>query len=92
MYETGIIESPVKVAEVWRAEFDGLVGAGGAFVLTNHPFLTGRPGRAAVLDALIADAVADERVWVCAMDELATHVRGLGLAPRSITRPEPTDS
>ena len=88
-YETGIIESPAKVAEVWRAEYEGLIAAGGAFVLTNHPFLSGRPGRARVLERLIADAVADPRVWVCAMDELAGHVRGLGLAPRAITRPAP---
>ena len=81
----------MKVGEVWRAEYDGLVAEGGAFVLTNHPFLSGRPGRAAVLDRLIADAVADPRVWVCAMDELAGHVRSLGLRPRAVTRPAPPD-
>jgi peptidoglycan/xylan/chitin deacetylase (PgdA/CDA1 family) len=87
MYETGIIESPRKVEEVWRAEYDGLVDAGGCFVLTNHPFLSGRPGRAAVLDRLIADAVADERVWVASMEEIAQQVRGQRLRPRAVTRP-----
>jgi peptidoglycan/xylan/chitin deacetylase (PgdA/CDA1 family) len=89
VYDGGIIESPVKVDQVWRAEYDALVDDGGAFVLTNHPFLSGRPGRAAVLDRLIADAVADPRVWVCAMDELAAHVRSLALRPRAVTRPTP---
>ena len=89
MYETGVIESPRKVDEVWRAEYDGLVAAGGAFVLTNHPFLTGRPGRAAVLDRLVADAVADARVWVASMEEIAVHVRTLSLRPRAVTRPTP---
>lgn len=87
VYETGMIASPPRVAEVWRAEYDGLVAEGGAFVLTNHPFLTGRPGRAAVLERLIADAVADERVWVCSMEEMASHVRTLGLRPRAVTKP-----
>ena len=91
VYETGMIASPPRAEEVWRAEYDGLVADGGAFVLTNHPFLTGRPGRAAVLDRLIADAVADERVWVCSMEELAAHVRSLGLRPRAVTRPTPPD-
>src|SRR5258705_13816678 len=50
---TGLIESPVKVAEMWRLEFDGLREAGGCFVLTNHPFLSGRPSRAAALEGLI---------------------------------------
>ena len=68
-------------------ETGGRVAEGGAFVLTNHPFLTGRPGRAAVLERLIADAVADERVWVCSMEEMASHVRTLGLRPRAVTKP-----
>jgi peptidoglycan-N-acetylglucosamine deacetylase len=89
VYETGMIASPPRAEEVWRAEYDGLVADGGAFVLTNHPFLTGRPGRAAVLDRLVADAVADDRVWVCSMEEMATHVRSLGLCPRAVTRPTP---
>jgi peptidoglycan/xylan/chitin deacetylase (PgdA/CDA1 family) len=76
VYDNGIIESPWKVEEVWRAEYDGLIKDGGAFILTNHPFISGRPGRAAVLDRLIGDAVADPDVWVCSMEELAQHVRG----------------
>ncbi len=87
VYETGVIESPVKVEQVWRAEFDAMAEEGGAFVLTNHPFLTGRPGRAAVLERLVRDAVADPRVWVAAMDEIARHVRAQDLRPRAVTRP-----
>jgi hypothetical protein len=87
MYETGVIESPRKVEEVWRAEYDGLVAAGGCFVLTNHPFLSGRPGRAMVLDRLVADAVDDDRVWVASMEEIARHVRAQSLRPRAVTRP-----
>ena len=92
VHEAGIIESPHKVEELWRSEYDGIVAVGGSFVLTNHPFLTGRPGRAAVLDRLVADAVSDPRVWVAAMQEIAEHVRSLNLQPRAVTRPTATDN
>lgn len=92
VYETGLIESPRKVDELWRAEFDGLRSSGGCFVLTNHPFLSGRPGRAAVLDRLIADAGVISDVWIASLGEIANYVRGLDLVPRSITKPvAPTD-
>jgi peptidoglycan/xylan/chitin deacetylase (PgdA/CDA1 family) len=42
---SGLIESPRKAAEIWRLEFEGIRSVGGCFVLTNHPFLTGRPSR-----------------------------------------------
>lgn len=86
---SGLIESPRKVAELWRLEFDGLRATGGCFVLTNHPFLTGRPSRAAVLDELIGYVRSHEDVWIASMDEIAAHVRSLGLSPRSLTRPDP---
>lgn len=89
VYETGLIESPRKVEEVWRAEFDGLRKDGGCFVLTNHPFLSGRPGRAAVLEGLIEDAVAAPEVWVASLGEIAEHVRQLDLTPRTISKPVP---
>ena len=89
VYETGLIESPRKVEEVWRAEFDGLRKDGGCFVLTNHPFLSGRPGRAAVLEGLIEDAVAAPDVWVASLGEIAEHVRQLDLTPRTISKPVP---
>ncbi|TPG34742.1 polysaccharide deacetylase [Mycobacterium hodleri] len=88
---TGLIESPVKVAEMWRLEFDGLRAAGGCFVLTNHPFLSGRPSRAAALEGLIDYVCSHDDVWVTHLSAIAEHVRGLGLAPRSVVRPDPTD-
>jgi peptidoglycan/xylan/chitin deacetylase (PgdA/CDA1 family) len=86
---TGLIESPTKVAEMWRLEFDGLRAAGGCFVLTNHPFLSGRPSRAAALDGLIEYVCAQEDVWVTHLSAIAEHVRSLGLEPRSVVRPDP---
>jgi peptidoglycan/xylan/chitin deacetylase (PgdA/CDA1 family) len=88
---SGLIESPRKAAEIWRLEFDGLRAVGGCFVLTNHPFLSGRPSRAAALEELVEHVASCPDVWVAPLREIATHVRGLGLPPRSITRPVPAD-
>lgn len=84
---SGLIETPAKAVELWRAEFRALREVGGCWVLTNHPFLSGRPSRAAALSELMAEVVACEDVWVAPLSEIATHVRGLGLTPRSIERP-----
>jgi len=88
---TGLIESPAKVEEMWRLEFDAQRPDGGCFVLTNHPFLTGRPSRAAALENVIAHVCALDDVWVTHLGAIAEHVRGLGLTPRSVARPDPAD-
>jgi peptidoglycan/xylan/chitin deacetylase (PgdA/CDA1 family) len=88
---TGLIESPVKATEMWRLEFDALRADGGCFVLTNHPFLSGRPSRAKALDNLIEYVRSHDDVWVTSMTAIATHVRSLNLSPRSVVRPDPTD-
>lgn len=84
---TGLIESPTKAVELWRLEFQGLRDARGCFVLTNHPFLSGRPSRAAALETLVEEVVADPAVWVASLEEIAGHVRSLGLRPRALPAP-----
>ncbi len=85
---SGLIETPAKARELWTSEFEGLRDEGGCWVLTNHPFLSGRPGRARQLGELMAEVVATPGVWVASLEEIAQHTRSLGLAPRSIVRPE----
>jgi peptidoglycan/xylan/chitin deacetylase (PgdA/CDA1 family) len=89
--ESTPIETPAKATESWRAEYDAMREDGGCFVLTGHPFLSGRPGRAAALERLIGEIVADRHTWVASLAEIATHVRSLGLPPRSVTRPDPAE-
>ncbi|OBB58477.1 polysaccharide deacetylase [Mycobacterium sp. 852013-51886_SCH5428379] len=84
---SGLIESPRKARELWQLEFDGLRRAGGCWVLTNHPFLTGRTSRAAELDDLMRYVLDHGDVWTTNLGAIAEHVRGLGLPPRSITPP-----
>lgn len=80
----GYIATPEQARALWEAEFDGLYEVGGCWVLTNHPFLSGRPARAASLGRLMARVVATPGVWVAPLREIAEHTRGLGLEPRSV--------
>lgn len=84
----GLIESPLKAREMWQLEFDGLRREGGIFILTNHPFLTGRPSRAFSLEVLIQYVLSHSDVWVTSLGEIAKHVRSLNLKPRVLTKPE----
>ena len=52
-----VIESPAKVLELWRGELDAMRRHGCLFMLTCHPFLSGRPGRVEALRALIEYAL-----------------------------------
>jgi peptidoglycan/xylan/chitin deacetylase (PgdA/CDA1 family) len=88
---TGLIESPVKAIEMWRLEFEAMRAESGCFVLTNHPFLSGRPSRAQALDGLIEHVCSHHDVWVTSLGAIAAHVRSLGLRPRSVVRPDPSD-
>jgi peptidoglycan/xylan/chitin deacetylase (PgdA/CDA1 family) len=85
------IETPAKATESWRTEYEGMREDGGCFVLTGHPFLSGRPGRAAALERLIGEIAADSGTWVASLGEIAAYVRSLGLSPRSVARPDPAE-
>lgn len=83
----GLIESPAKAQEMWSLELDATRSIGGCFALTNHPFLTGRPSRALALERIVEQAVQYGDVWIAPMHRIAEHVRGLGLTPRTLSRP-----
>ncbi len=83
----GLIESPAKAREMWSLELDAMRGVGGCFTLTNHPFLTGRPSRALALEQVVRQAVEYGDVWVASLQQVAEHVRSLGLAPRTLEKP-----
>lgn len=84
---SGLIESPRKAREIWQLEFDALRRARACWVLTNHPFLSGRASRAAELDHLMRYVRDHADVWTTSLGAIAEHVRSLGLEPRSITKP-----
>jgi peptidoglycan/xylan/chitin deacetylase (PgdA/CDA1 family) len=78
---SGVISSPSEVLERWTLELEALVDDGGLFMLTNHPFVSGRASRAAALERLIERARAIDGLWIATADEIARHVETLGLEP-----------
>lgn len=76
------IAGPRKVLEMWTLEFDAVVAAGGCFVPTVHPCLSGRPSRAAALAQLLDHILATPGVWIATAAQIAEHVSGLPLPSR----------
>jgi peptidoglycan/xylan/chitin deacetylase (PgdA/CDA1 family) len=70
---SGVIESPRKVHEMWLLEAEAHHAEGGCFVLTNHPFISGRPSKAAALERLIEDVKTLDGMWVTTLAEIAAH-------------------
>jgi peptidoglycan-N-acetylglucosamine deacetylase len=78
---SGVIASPDEVVGRWTLELDALVEEGGLFLLTNHPFVSGRPSRAAALERLIEHARGIDGLWIATCAEVAAHTASLGLEP-----------
>jgi peptidoglycan/xylan/chitin deacetylase (PgdA/CDA1 family) len=85
---SGVIAHPSEVLERWRLELDAIVSEGGLFVLTSHPFLSGRASRAAALERLIEHAQAIDGLWIATCAEIAAWVASLDLTPVFHDRPE----
>ena len=83
-----MIASPAEVVARWTLELEALVEDGGLFMLTNHPFVSGRASRAAALERLIERAQAIDGLWIATAAEIAAHVATLGLEPVVHRRPE----
>ncbi|HEX7472140.1 MAG TPA: polysaccharide deacetylase [Candidatus Limnocylindrales bacterium] len=88
---SGVIAPPTEVLERWTLELDALVAEGGLFILTNHPFLSGRASRSAALERLIEHAQGIDGLWIASCAEIAEWVAGLGLAPVFHDRPTIAD-
>ena len=69
------IESPAKVLDVWISELDAMRRYGCLFLLTCHPFLSGRPHRVEVLRTLIEHALATGDVEFAACRDVARRAR-----------------
>jgi peptidoglycan/xylan/chitin deacetylase (PgdA/CDA1 family) len=84
---SGLIESPAKVLEMWELELDAFYRERCCFVLTNHPFLSGRPSRVAALERLVERMCALDGLWIATLGEIATHTRTVGPAARAFPAP-----
>jgi peptidoglycan-N-acetylglucosamine deacetylase len=85
---SGAIASPADLVARWTLELDALAATGGLFNLTNHPFVSGRPSRAAALESLIRHAQSIDGLWIATCDEIARWVERLPLDPIDDRRPE----
>jgi peptidoglycan/xylan/chitin deacetylase (PgdA/CDA1 family) len=85
---SGAIASPADVIDRWTLELEALVEEGGLFMLTNHPFVSGRASRAAGLARLIARSQEIDGLWIATGAEIAAHVETLPLEPVVHRRPE----
>jgi hypothetical protein len=72
---SGVIESPAKVLEMWTLEAEAHHAQGSCFVLTNHPFISGRPSKAVALERLMERVKGMDGMWVATMEEIAEHTR-----------------
>jgi peptidoglycan/xylan/chitin deacetylase (PgdA/CDA1 family) len=70
---SGVIESPAKVLEMWTLEAEAHHLEGGCFVLTNHPFISGRPSKAVALERLVETVKAMDGMWVTTLADIAAH-------------------
>jgi peptidoglycan/xylan/chitin deacetylase (PgdA/CDA1 family) len=85
---SGVIANPADVVARWTLELEALVPDGGLFMLTNHPFVSGRASRAVALEQLIDRARAVDGLWIATAGEIAAHVATLDLEPVVHRRPD----
>jgi peptidoglycan-N-acetylglucosamine deacetylase len=67
----GIIQSPLQVAQMWIHELDAMRRHGSLFLLTCHPFLSGRAGRVEALRSVIEAALERGDVQFATCEEVA---------------------
>jgi peptidoglycan-N-acetylglucosamine deacetylase len=70
----GIITSPLTVAQMWIHELDAMRRHGSLFLLTCHPFLSGRAGRVEALRTVIEAALDRGDVAFATCGEIADRV------------------
>jgi peptidoglycan/xylan/chitin deacetylase (PgdA/CDA1 family) len=77
-------ENCEKVFDLWWREFSAMHDYGCCFVLTLHPWLSGRPSRVQLLEDLVNAMRARGKVWFARGHEIASHFRGQPSARREM--------
>ncbi|HSR43881.1 MAG TPA: polysaccharide deacetylase [Acidimicrobiia bacterium] len=84
----GVIERPADVMETWWQEIVAYREYGGCAVPVMHPFLSGRPARAAALRELLERLRSLPDVWVATLGDVADHTVRLGMDPIPLDLPD----
>jgi peptidoglycan-N-acetylglucosamine deacetylase len=77
-------ENCAKVFDLWWREFEAMYDFGCCFVLTLHPWLSGRPSRVRLLEDLVAAMREKPGVWFAQGHEIAGYFRKHPEARREI--------
>ena len=85
------IESPSKVLDLWISELDAMRKYGCLFVLTCHPFLSGRPHRVEVLRRVIEHALEAGDVEFSYCRDVAQKAREHQATERRVLTPVEVD-
>ena len=72
-----LLRAPSRALEVWAEELDAMRRTGSLYVLTAHPFVSGRPSRAEAIGRFVELARAHGDVRLERADRLADLVLGL---------------
>lgn len=70
------IADPDAVFRLWSTEFDGYYAHGGAFVLTLHPFVSGRWAYLSVVERLIRHIAGHPDVWWATIEDVTRWAEG----------------
>ena len=79
-----IPENCAKVFDLWWREFAAMHEYGCCFVLTLHPWLSGRPSRIQLLESLVNSMREKEGVWFARGHEIAAYFKKHPEARREI--------
>lgn len=77
-------ENCEKVFDLWWREFEAMHDFGCCFVLTLHPWLSGRPSRVRLLEDLVTAMRRKGGVWFARGHEIANHAKAHPEARREI--------
>lgn len=84
-----VIADPARVFDLWSREFAAMHGENGCFVLTCHPFVSGRASRVALIEELVAFIRKRRGVWFATCEEVAHwHEKSARTVPAA-RRPAP---
>jgi hypothetical protein len=65
------IADPGRVLQMWSREFTAMHKENGCFVLTCHPFISGRASRVALIEELVGFMRRHRSVWFTTCDQVA---------------------
>jgi peptidoglycan/xylan/chitin deacetylase (PgdA/CDA1 family) len=67
--------NPKQVIDIWKQEFEGIKHYGGLFLLTMHPWISGRGSRLLALEHLFKFLKNDSDIWWATCQDIADHHR-----------------